>query len=130
VITRDEVMPLLLSACPSFGEPWRECVGQSWYDADLRYVHLGEFAHHLVDLEKARATSEFARVFAVVEDHTDGDGYVREAARSGLLEDIQNIALGDGVDLEAFLPFLRPESARWWHKLIAFWKEDRTALRD
>jgi hypothetical protein len=37
----------------------------------------------------------------------------------GLLEDIQNIA--GSRDAEAFVPYLKPESARWWAELNRFW---------
>lgn len=131
MITRDEVMPMLLAGCPSFEEPWREYVGDPTYQAGLLYIDLGEFAHHLVRLQKAGETSEFGSVFLVVEElHTDGDAYVREAATIGLLEGIQNVAGNNGLDPGAFHPYLQPESAKWWGKLNAFWNGDFRALRE
>ena len=131
MITREQVMPMLLCACPSFDEPWREYVGDPTYDEALLYIHLGEFAHHLVRLQKAGDTSEFDPVFRVIEAlHTDGDSYVREAATIGLLEGIQNVAGNRDLDPDSFVSFLRPESAKWWDKLNAFWNGDVTALRE
>jgi hypothetical protein len=122
VIKRDECMPLLLAACPSFREPWNAYVADPVYDEELLYIHFGELARHLVDLLRAGTAAEFAAVFAVVERlHLDGDEYVREAATIGLLEGIQNLALGEKIELAQFVPHLQPETAKWWAKLIDWW---------
>jgi hypothetical protein len=122
VIAKDEVMPLLLQACPSFVEPWKAYSAEPTYEEGLLYIDLGEFAHHLVELMRAGPTSEFAAVFDVVERlHLDGDAYVKEAATIGLLEGIQNVAGNTGVDPERFVPHLKAESAKWWAELDGFW---------
>jgi hypothetical protein len=75
-------------------------------------------------------TEEFPAVFQVVETwHILGDSYVQEAATIGLLEGIQNIAGNEGMDPEAFAPWLLPESQKWWGKLNRFWDGDAHALR-
>ncbi len=131
MVTRDQVMGMLLAAAPSFQQVWDADVNDPAYDEELLYVHLGNFANHLVSLQQAGDTSEFEAVFAVTERlHLDGDAYVREAATLGLLEGIQNIAGNRDLDPESFYPYLQPESAKWWKKLNAFWQGDRTALRD
>ena len=122
MITGGRVMPMLVAACPSFGERWRHYISDSTYDEELLYVHLGELACHLVSLKKAEDTSEFEDVFRVVEElHLQGDAYVREAATIGLLEGIQNVSGNRDLDPESFCPYLRPESAKWWKKLNVFW---------
>jgi hypothetical protein len=123
-------MPLLLRACPSFTEKWKE--HRAFYDnEDLLYVNLGEFAHHLVELHKTHQTYEFPVVFDVIEKlHLEGDDYVKEAATIGLLEGIQYVAANSEADPEAFVRDLKPESARWWQKLNDFWNGDIHALRD
>ena len=122
VIARDEVMPLLLKACPSFRERWDDHVTSPSYEADLLYVDLGEFAHHLVELMKTDATAEFPAVFDAIERiHVDGDSYVKEAATIGLLEGIQNVAGNNGISPESFARYLKPESAGWWVDLNSFW---------
>jgi hypothetical protein len=120
-ITKEQVMPLLLEACPSFTERWEE--HRAFYDdEDLLYIDLGEFAHHLVKLHKTNQTGEFPAVFDVIERlHLDGDDYVREAATIGMLEGIQNVAGNLDVDPEVFAPYLKPESAKWWRQLNDFW---------
>jgi hypothetical protein len=122
---------MLLSACPSFQRAWDEYANDPAYDEELLYIHLAEFANHLVSLLKSQDVSEFEAVFAVTEAlHVEGDAYVREAATIGLLEGIQNIAENRDLDPELFVPYLKPESARWWKKLNAFWNGDVTALRE
>jgi hypothetical protein len=124
-------MPMLLAACPSFERPWDEYVNDPTYDEELLYIHLAEFASHLVSLQKAGDTAEFDAVFSVTEDlHINGEPYVREAATIGLLEGIQNIGSNRDLDPESFVSYLKPESMKWWKKLNAFWSGDVSALRE
>lgn len=131
VIDRTKVVTMLIGACPSFRQSWERYVSSVDYDNDLVYLHLGEYARHLVDLYTSRDTSEFAAVFCVVEElHIHGDSYVREAATIGLLETLQNITENRGLDAAVIVPFLGPESALWWDKLNRFWSGDSSALQD
>jgi hypothetical protein len=117
------MMPMLLSACPSFAEPWQRYVEAPDYEPDLLYLHLNEFASHVVGLLKSGETRELDAVFAAVETlHKDGDRSVCEAATIGILEGVQNIAEDTGFDPESFVPYLRTESATWWRRLNDFWK--------
>ncbi|MEO6725819.1 MAG: hypothetical protein ABIU20_09700 [Blastocatellia bacterium] len=117
-------MPLLLSACPSFAERWKE--HRAYYgEEELLYIDLGEFAGHLIDLYKQDQKQEFPAVFCTVENlHIEGDEYVREAATIGLLEGMQNIAGNRGVGPDVFEQYLKPESKKWWGKLNDFWNGD------
>jgi hypothetical protein len=122
-------MPLLLAACPSFEGPWRAYVSDPIYNDELIYVHLGEFARHLVDLMIQRRVSEFAAVFAAVERlYIDGDVHVRRAATVGLLEGIQNVS-GGKTDPEGFVPYLKPRTAVKWQLLNDSWSGDIEAAR-
>jgi hypothetical protein len=122
MITKEQVMPLFLEACPSFTQKWEE--HRAFYeDEDLLYVDLGEFAHHLVELHKYSRTAEFPAVFGVIERlHLEGDAYVKEAATIGMLEGIHNVAGNSGVEPEEFFQYLKPESAKWWRQLNNFWE--------
>ena len=121
MITKEQVMPLLVAACPSFSKKWDE--HRAYYEGlELLYVDLGEFAGHLVELQKANRTEEFRAIFDIIERlHLEGDHYVKEAATIGLLEGIQNIAGNTGVEPEQFVQYLKPESAKWWRQLNDFW---------
>jgi hypothetical protein len=128
MITKDQVMPILLNDCPSFSEKWREHLAL-YGDEQLLYIDLGAFADHIIDLYEKDQTQEFSAVFDSIERfHIEGDDYVREAATIGLLEGIQNTAGHRGIDPEAFAPYLKPESAKWWKKLNDFWNGDIGAL--
>lgn len=72
------------------------------------------------------------RVFAVIERlHIEGSPYVKEAATIGLLEGRQNANLHlSGTSPEQFECYLRPESARWWEKVSAFWEEGKIITKD
>lgn len=120
MIAKEQVMPMLLRACPSFADRWQSYLAD--HEEGLLYVDLGEFAHHVIDLVGREATSELPHVFDVVERlHVEGDAYVKEAATIGLLEGLQNIAENAGLDPRRLEPWLRPESAKWWAQLNEFW---------
>lgn len=125
MIRRQDMMELLVKACPSFAPQWDEGSQGDFLDLEgnlLGYVALGGFAHHLVRLAIAGRIEEFPAVFEVVERlHLEGDDYVREAATIGLLEGIQNIASNRSLDQALFEPFLLPESRKWWDRLNDFW---------
>ena len=118
-IVRDEIVPLLLEACPSYSKRWTAYSAEPEFEHELIYVHLGDFAHHIVELLQSRTTEEFPAVFGVIERlHLEGDSYVKEAATVGALEALQNVA-SDPADFE---PFLGPESRNWWGRLNDFWE--------
>jgi hypothetical protein len=121
MITREQVMPLLVDACPSFTEKWKE--QQALFpDEPLLYLDLAEFARHLIELHANAQTQELALVFEVVERlHFEGDHFVKEATVIGLLEGIQNNVGDKGIAPEAFIIYLKPESKRWWRQLNDFW---------
>jgi hypothetical protein len=122
MITKGQVMPLFLSACPSFAPDW-ETYRATNPDEGLLYIDMSELAYHMVGLIKTNQTNEFPAVFDVIERlHIEGDDYVKEATTIGILESLQNIASNNGVDPEAFAPWLRTESRKWWHQLIEFWQ--------
>jgi len=122
MIRKDDVIPLLSDACPSYQARWQLYCGHSTYEPGLLYLDLADFADHLVGLLRGNNTEEFKQVFEVIERmHLDGDEYVREAATIGALEGIQNIAGNSGVDPERFVRFLGKTSKRRWKKLNDFW---------
>jgi hypothetical protein len=139
VIGRDDVMPMLLEAVPSFSEQWSHIeddpmFGDDTTGARLHYVDVAWFAPHVVGLQRSGATGELTRLFDVIEMlHTDGDEYVKELATIGYLEGIQT-ACSHTTDVrqEEFEPYLGPESRRWWRGLNAFWSGQipRVSARD
>lgn len=113
----------MIEASPQFESIWREFY-EEWKDdreGIPYYVCLGDFARYLFDKLHSGNTADFPNIFQVVERlHMEGDAYVREAATIGLLEGVQNIA---GPEANQFLPYLLPESKKWWNKLNDFWEK-------
>ena len=117
MIKIDQVIPLILSACPSFQDIWYESDNK-----ELLYVVMGELARHLLSLFQRGETDEFNPLFELIERfHTEGDDYVRELATIGLLEGIQNNWTNNDQDPEVFIEFLLPETKKWWDELNDFW---------
>jgi hypothetical protein len=131
VITKSEMIPAMLAACPSFAPAWADFLRQWEDDPDPPlYVALGELAGHLVAMLERGEVASLEAVFGVVEGWlVSGDAYVREAATVGLLENLQNTGLHTSTSPEQFLPYLGPQSARWWSEVEAFWVRDIRARR-
>ena len=88
----------------------------------LPYIALSEFNTHVVELYLSGKTEELPAAFAEIERlHVDGDAYVREAATIGCLEGLQNTMGHSGLDSKVLVPFLGPESVKWWDQLNKFW---------
>lgn len=132
MISRDEVMPLLLASCPSFVDVWDWT--ENLDDGErLLYLDVAAFGRHVLDLISAGKTKELPAVFDTVEHlHLRGDHYVRELATIGILECFQSASAdARGVDpYRDVEPWLRPESLRWWKRLDQFWEGDHSALRE
>lgn len=126
MIVKDDMVPLLLDACPSFAPAWGEFLAE-WRGEDHQpqYLAFGDLARHLIGLVERGETAELPAVFRVVERwHLEGDEYVRTAATVGLLEDLQNLNLHEhGTDPALFRAMLAPESLRCWDELAASWEE-------
>jgi hypothetical protein len=126
MLAKDDMMPMLIDACPSFASVWQEFLAEWRGEEDLPlYVAISHLARHLIGLVERGETDEMPAVFRVVEHwHLEGDEYVREAATVGLLEDLQNLNLHEhGTDPAQFRSMLGPESLRCWDSLAASWDE-------
>lgn len=124
MIEKSEVMELLLNACPSYKNRWKEHFNFYYANGEeqLLYIDLGDFAEHLIYLYKRNELNEFNQVFNVIEIlHINGDDYIKEAVTVGLLEDIQNVASNSDIKQEEFIRFLKPISAKYWNDLNDFW---------
>ena len=120
MIEQHEAMPVLLAACPSFSDGWREHVEE--HGGDLQYVAAGEFARHLLALYEAENVASLSAAAAAIERlHVEGSPWVREFVTIGVLEGIQNVWSHNNVDPNHFAALLGPESRRWWQGLEEFW---------
>jgi hypothetical protein len=79
MITRTQVIPLLLEACPSFHNAWGEL--QRPEEDKFIYVAFGAFTGHLRGLQRRGQTSEFEAVDGMIERlQEEGDIEVRQLA--------------------------------------------------
>ncbi len=124
MINKNDVMKLILEACPSYNVRWIEHSKFNYSNGEeqLLYLDAGDFACHIVELYKKGEIKEFKNIFNVIELlHIQGDDYVKEAATIGFLEAIQNVASNNDLNPEDFIKFLKPVSVDWWNKLDDFW---------
>jgi len=125
MISKSEMMAVLLEACPMFATQWNAFIDQ-WSDEGDElplYISLGDFARHLIGMLEREETQRFPAIFSTVERlHVEGDSYVKEAATVGLLESLQNENLHKTTHPEQICQYLGPESTRWWNKLNRFWQ--------
>jgi hypothetical protein len=119
---------MLVQACPSFATARDGHVEE--YGNEVLYVAAGAFAHHLLSLQLSGETTCFAQVGATIERmHTEGTPEVKEWATVGVLEGIQNVWGNSGVNPEAFLEHLGPDSRSWWQGLNNFWSGKAPVVR-
>jgi hypothetical protein len=122
-ITKYEVIPLILDACPSYLEKWNKYLAESddEYEEGLLYLAVADFVRHFVELLSNNQREEFENIFEVIEKlHLQGDNYVKELATIGFLEDIKH-SLINPDDTGLIKKYLRPESLKWWDNLDDFW---------
>jgi len=120
VIDKEHVVELILEACPSFEDEWKQ--HRAEYGDDLLYVAAGSLARHLLVLHKCNRQDCFPALGAVIERlHTEGSPWVKEFATIGILESVQNVWMNEGADPEDFCRWLGPESRKWWSNVNDFW---------
>jgi hypothetical protein len=136
LIWLDQMMPLMLVACPSFRDHWdafyKEDMEQ-WSGADQSfpetlYLHLAvhDLALHLVRKLECGQTAEFENVFKVVERWiVEGSETARAVAIKGFLEDLllPHFYLANGPT--NLLRWVGPRTYKWWVDAGSFW--DRLA---
>lgn len=123
MISKSQMMELLIAASPAFESYWQQFLDDWRGDAELPlYVALGQYARHLIELHKQRTVESLTRAFNAIERlHYEGDDYVREAATIGILEPLQNLISRDEARAEDVLPYLGAVTRRQWDSLKRFW---------
>jgi hypothetical protein len=123
MITKTEAMQLFLRAAPAFQEQWGRYLA-CWGDTTGRslYADFTEFARFMIEEYKHSEIKQLREIFDVIEKlNVEGDEYVKEAVRIGMLEDLQTISANEGLDPNVFVEFLGPQSRQWWGKINDFW---------
>lgn len=100
MITKSQIIPLFLKACPSFYPIWKkehhewDKITSDSASEEYRayYPHITRFANHIVNLLNNDQIDEFPKIFKVVEKILqDGDQESKELMVVGLIEDLQSL---------------------------------------
>ncbi|MGH9683640.1 MAG: DUF7674 family protein [Candidatus Acidiferrales bacterium] len=112
MITKDQIVPMLLEACPEIQTDWQRHRAH-WNDEEAGiYNDLAVFAHFIVNAFSKNETARFPAVFQVIENLlSNGTQEVRDAAGIGFLKALQNIASWRPLVQIRFFPGSAP--IRW-----------------
>ncbi len=126
------MLTLLLEACPPFDPEWRRFKTEYADDPEqFLYVAIPPFTRCLSQALAAGDTATVRRVFDVLERLiVEGDTHVQEAAVVGIIKNLQNASLHDRTTPDDYVPYLMPESQRWWGKVQTFWTNGRLLTED
>jgi hypothetical protein len=130
MITKSEVMPLLLESCPGFQATWQAHL--DWWKGEEPGVYndTAEFAHYLVESVESGQTSEFLKAFATIERILkEGDQESRDLAAIGIIESLQTIGSNHSCGEAVFIQWLGPTSRRTWVEIERIW-EGKHSLMD
>ncbi len=122
MITKPQVVPLLLEACPTARSSWEDHL--AWWKGENAgpFNDVSVFAHHVVDSYSKGLTAECAPLFATVERIIEeGDEQARELATIGVLEDIQVVSTHHSFGPQVFVQWLGPRSRDAWDQIEALW---------
>jgi hypothetical protein len=123
MVTMDEVMELLLEACPGFRPEYEEYLeefyGPQAPEASNPYVDVAPLHTYLVEAVGEGRTACFPAVFALAERLLDdGDQHVHDWVTTGLLEGLRNHLSWTSLGFDVFLPWMGPQSRMWWKRLL------------
>ena len=123
LISKREVMPLLLEACPGFEPMWREHL-EYWHGEEAGIFNdTSEFARYLVESYGRGETAEFEQAFATVERLIrEGDDEARGAATVGVIESVQVQSSHHPFGPEPFMHWLGPLSRQAWFEIEELWR--------
>jgi hypothetical protein len=126
----DEVVPLLLKACPALEPDWKKYLEVCGAEDPGAYIDAGEIASIVVDLFRRSDTGGLPRLFERAEELLrEGDGEARNLVVVGLFEGLQNVASHEPFGYAVFRQWLGPLSAKAWDQLEETWN-GKTGLSD
>ena len=131
-IRRSEVLALLAEACPAYEAEWRRFTSDYADDSEtFLYVAIPQFSRCLSRALAAGDVESLHRVFDLLERMiVEGDPEVQEAAVVGIIKNLQNTTFHEQTAPDDYLPYLKPESQRWWGKVKTFWTNGRLLIED
>jgi hypothetical protein len=123
-MTESDVLPTLLSACPSFRPYWDEYIRDESYEPNQVYIDVGQFARHLLRLLQAGTVEEFPAVFVAVEHVLEnGDEDASDAVTTGLLEDLYFEAVDAGISPREWRTYFGPRATQAWEAYLLWAKK-------
>jgi hypothetical protein len=124
MIRKEDIVPLLLDACPGFRSAWKEHVAHWNGQSAGIYNDLAEFVHYLIIAFENAEISTVKAAFAVLERLlVDGDAEIQKYAVLGFIETLQSAASHEPYAAGVFVPFLKPHSLREWNAIEHGWQE-------
>jgi hypothetical protein len=130
VISKEQIIPQLLEACPGFRSAWNEHVA-CWNGEEAGiYSHLSAFVHYLMSAYEQGHTETLTAASGVLERFlVDGDAMKKECAALGFIETLQNAASWKPYGAKVFTSYLEPASQAEWDMIERLW-DDKTSLVD
>jgi hypothetical protein len=111
----------LVATTPDVARRWRAECESGGVGPDEPYNVAGALAHVLFELRADQAVV-LGEVFRALErELSAADAGARNLLIVGLLEDLQNISLNDGVGLDYWEPWLGPVTLAAWKTLEGLW---------
>ena len=98
MITRRQMVPLLLEACPSFGNIWGPIQRPNEHQNHIIQIAFGAFAAHLRDLRRKDTTGDLRAVDDIIARfRAEGDVEVKRLT-ADLVESIRSQAMNEDED--------------------------------
>ncbi len=130
MIHKDEMIPMLLAACPGFRPRWEEYVAAWNGEPAGLYNDIGEFVSYLLEAYRAGQVDCVRAAFDTLERFlAEGEADTREHAAIGFIEDLRNASSWEPFGAKAFIPFLKPHSQQAWAEIERIWK-GKSSLAD
>jgi hypothetical protein len=127
-IDQDEMIRLVLEACPDLAPAWDEWRNEFKDDPEgpPLFTFLHEVASQVEEMLRDEDLEGVRRVFDLVERlNVEGDRDVQMYATLGILENVQGLAGVEGDDIvpwgPKFVPYLGPVSKKRWERVEAMW---------
>jgi hypothetical protein len=109
LIQKSQIIPLLLTRCPTFQLVWEK--HQKFWEGEEAgiYNDLAEFAGFIVDAHSHQEINTIRAAFEAIEELLcEGDEEVATAASIGFLEDVRNISSHRPFGPAVFFQWLGP----------------------
>ena len=123
MIQQEQIMPLLLTACPGFGRLWADHLAY-WNGKPAGiFLDTAEFVHYLADCHERNDITALTAAFQLIERFfVEGEENTKEVAAMGILETLQNVASHQPEGAAPYLSYLGPRSRTAWDAINALWE--------